>query len=62
MVEESVKLAKKFAEKNWPIFAFLDSHQPDVPEPPYPPHCLVGSHEAKLVPGIISFLQSCNIR
>jgi nicotinamidase-related amidase len=56
MVEESVKLAKKFAEKNWPIFAFLDCHHPDVPEPPYPPHCLVGSHEAKLVPGIISFL------
>ncbi|WJX93482.1 NiCoT heavy metal ion transporter Nic1 [Trifolium repens] len=53
MVEESVKLAKKFADKNWPIFAFLDSHHPDVPEPPYPPHCLVGSHEAKLVPDLL---------
>nr|AFK43991.1 unknown [Lotus japonicus] len=47
MVEESVSLSKKFAEKNWPIFAFLDSHHPDIPEPPYPSHCLIGSDEGK---------------
>ena len=59
-MEESVKLSKKFAEKNWPIFAYLDSHHPDIPEPPYPPHCLIGSDESKLVPGIISFICSLN--
>lgn len=50
MVEESAKLAKQFSEKNLPIFAFLDTHHPDVPEPPYPPHCIVGTDEANLVP------------
>lgn len=59
MVEESVKLSKKFAQKNWPIFAYLDCHHPDIPEPPYPPHCLIGSDEAKLVPGNFCFLSSC---
>lgn len=52
MVDESVRLCKLFSEKNWPIFAFLDTHHPDIPEPPYPPHCIAGTYEAKLVPGI----------
>lgn len=51
MVDESVRLARVFSEKKWPIFAFLDSHHPDIPEPPYPPHCIVGTDEARLVPG-----------
>ncbi|KAI3442320.1 Isochorismatase domain-containing protein [Psidium guajava] len=52
MVDESVKLAQVFCKKNWPVFAFLDSHHPDVPEHPYPPHCIVGTDEAKLVPAL----------
>ncbi|KAK7250625.1 hypothetical protein RIF29_33171 [Crotalaria pallida] len=52
MVEESVRLSKVFSEKNWPIFAFLDCHHPDVPEPPYPPHCIAGTDEANLVPDL----------
>ncbi|EOX91936.1 hypothetical protein QUC31_003372 [Theobroma cacao] len=52
MVEESVRLAKLFCEKNWPVFAFLDSHHPDIPEPPYPPHCIIGTDEARLVPAL----------
>ncbi|KAK9285626.1 hypothetical protein L1049_024823 [Liquidambar formosana] len=52
MVDKSVKIAKVFCEKKWPIFAFLDSHHPDVPEPPYPPHCIAGTDEAKLVPAL----------
>lgn len=51
MVDESVKLAKVFCKKNWPVFAFLDSHHPDIPEHPYPPHCIVGTDETRLVPG-----------
>lgn len=60
MVDESVKLAREFRKRNWPIYAFLDSHHPDVPEPPYPPHCIAGSDESKLVPCTNSSIISCN--
>ncbi|TKY58716.1 Nicotinamidase 1 [Spatholobus suberectus] len=53
MVKESVTLSKAFSERKWPIFAFLDCHHPDKPEPPYPPHCLIGSDEVKLVPDLL---------
>ncbi|KAK7317685.1 hypothetical protein RJT34_02117 [Clitoria ternatea] len=53
VVKESVRLSKAFSEKKWPIFAFRDCHHPDVPEPPYPPHCLDGTDEAKLVPDLL---------
>ncbi|KAK1421497.1 hypothetical protein QVD17_23865 [Tagetes erecta] len=49
MVDESAHLARMFCEKKWPVFAFLDTHHPDVPEPPYPPHCIAGTYEANLV-------------
>ncbi|XP_062144181.1 nicotinamidase 1 [Alnus glutinosa] len=52
MVDETVRLAREFCEKNWPVFAFLDSHHPDIPEHPYPPHCIAGTDEAKLVPAL----------
>ncbi|XP_023735550.1 nicotinamidase 1 [Lactuca sativa] len=52
MVDESIQLAKVFCEKKWPVFAFLDSHHPDVLEPPYPPHCIIGTDESNLVPGL----------
>jgi len=52
MVDESVRLAREFCDKNWPVLAFLDSHHPDIPEHPYPPHCIAGTDEAKLVPGL----------
>ncbi|XP_060184518.1 nicotinamidase 1 [Lycium barbarum] len=52
MVDESVKLAKVFCEKKWPIYALRDSHHPDVPEPPHPPHCIAGTDESKLVPAL----------
>ncbi|CAK7339636.1 unnamed protein product [Dovyalis caffra] len=52
MVEESVKLARLFCERKWPVLAFLDTHHPDIPEPPYPPHCILGTDEANLVPDL----------
>lgn len=52
MVEESARIARLFCEKKWPVMAFLDSHQPNKPEEPYPPHCILGSHESNLVPGM----------
>ncbi|BBN03810.1 hypothetical protein MPTK1_2g26560 [Marchantia polymorpha subsp. ruderalis] len=49
MVVETNIIAKKFSERGWPILAFLDTHEPDKPEVPYPPHCIVGTGEENLV-------------
>jgi len=53
MVEESAKLAREFCDRKWPVLAFIDSHHPDIPERPYPPHCIIGTEESELVPGIV---------
>ncbi|KAH9612985.1 hypothetical protein KSS87_011972 [Heliosperma pusillum] len=52
MIVEAERLARMFCEKRWPVMAFIDSHHPDVPEHPYPPHCLAGSDESNLVPAL----------
>ncbi|KAL4201108.1 hypothetical protein AMTRI_Chr02g214500 [Amborella trichopoda] len=52
MVDESVRLARIFSKKKWPMLAFLDTHHPNKPEPPYPPHCIAGSGEENLVPAL----------
>jgi nicotinamidase-related amidase len=53
MINESTRLAKLFCEKKLPVMAFLDSHQPNKPEDPYPPHCIAGTDESNLVPGLL---------
>jgi nicotinamidase-related amidase len=50
MVAETDRLARAFSARGWPIFAFLDTHVPGKPEPPYPPHCEAGTGEENLVP------------
>lgn len=50
MVDETVRLARAFRGRGWPILAFLDTHEPGKPEPPYPPHCEKGTGEEDLVP------------
>jgi nicotinamidase-related amidase len=52
MVGEAARLSKLFCDRNWPIFAFLDTHYPDKPEPPYPPHCIIGTGEENFVPDL----------
>ncbi|MBX9634917.1 MAG: isochorismatase family protein [Magnetospirillum sp.] len=52
MVAETDRLARRFAAAGWPVMAFLDTHQPGKPEPPYPPHCELGSGEEQLVPDL----------
>jgi nicotinamidase-related amidase len=49
MVHETVRLARAFVEAKRPILAFLDSHEPGKPEPPYPPHCEQGTGEDQLI-------------
>jgi len=58
MVSETDRLAKRYVEKKAPIIAFLDTHEPDRPEPPYPPHCERGTGEEKLVPEL-AWLEDC---
>ena len=52
LVAESDRLARGFAEQGWPSLAFLDTHEPGKPEPPYPPHCEAGTGEEELVPAL----------
>lgn len=52
MVEETVAVGRRFQAAGWPILAFLDTHQPGKPEPPYPPHCEAGTGEEQLVPAL----------
>lgn len=58
MVAETDRLARDFAERGLPILAFLDSHEPGKPEPPYPPHCEVGTGQENLVPAL-EWLNDC---
>jgi nicotinamidase-related amidase len=50
MVRETDRLARAFTSRNWPVLAFLDTHEPGKAEPPYPPHCERGTGEEDLVP------------
>jgi nicotinamidase-related amidase len=50
MVAETDSLAHAFLDRGLPVLAFLDTHEPGKPEPPYPPHCERGTGEEELVP------------
>ena len=50
MISETNRIAKKFEKQKRPILAFLDTHTPGKPEPPYPPHCEEGTGEENFIP------------
>lgn len=52
MIAETDRLARAFRAAGWPVLAFLDTHEPGKPEPPYPPHCEKGTGEEELVPAL----------
>jgi nicotinamidase-related amidase len=58
MITETNRLAREFAARDWPILAFLDSHEPGKAEPPYPPHCEIGTGQENLVPAL-AWLEDC---
>jgi nicotinamidase-related amidase len=58
MIQETDRLARDFSKHDWPILAFLDSHQPGKAEPPYPPHCEIGTGQENLVPAL-AWLENC---
>jgi nicotinamidase-related amidase len=49
MIELTDGLARGFRRRRLPVLAFLDTHEPGKPEPPYPPHCERGTGEENLV-------------
>ena len=49
MIKETVKLAKIFDDQLMPITLFLDNHEDDRPEQPFPPHCIKGTGEEKII-------------
>lgn len=49
MIERTSRLARQFRADDKPVLAFLDTHEAGKPEPPYPPHCVVGTGEELLV-------------
>jgi len=59
MVEETDRLARRFAQEKRAIMVFVDTHAPGKPEPPYPLHCEAGSGEDELVPEL-TWLEDCN--
>lgn len=59
MITETDRLAHEFAARDWPILAFLDSHEPGKAEPPYPPHCEIGTGQENLVPAL-AWLEDCS--
>src|SRR5258706_513969 len=59
MIRETNRLAQPFASRDWPILAFLDSHEPGKAEPPYPPHCEIGTGQENLVPEL-AWLAQCD--
>ena len=58
MISETDQLARSFSARDWPILAFLDSHEPGKAEPPYPPHCEIGTGQENLVPAL-AWLEEC---
>lgn len=49
MVSETDWLAREFEKRDLPILVLQESHTADHPEPPYPPHCIIGSGHELLV-------------
>ena len=50
MVTKTDGMARHILENDHPVLAFLDTHVPGKPEPPYPPHCESGTGQEELVP------------
>mgnify|MGYP002630807134 CR=1 FL=1 len=40
---------------------FLDTHHPDIPEPPYPPHGIIGTGEEDLDPDLLWLLDQSRV-
>tara|TARA_B100000787_G_scaffold94282_1_gene69622 strand:+ start:228 stop:929 length:702 start_codon:yes stop_codon:yes gene_type:complete len=62
MVKETNKLAKIFDKKSLPIALFLDTHEDDRPEHPYPPHCIKGTGEEKIIKELEWLMTSKNLK
>lgn len=52
MIDAVDRLARHFMERGADLrtLVFRDAHQANIPEPPYPPHCVVGTGEELVTP------------
>lgn len=58
MIAETDLLARAFADRGNPIMVFRDTHVPGRAEPPYPPHCEIGTGQEELVQEL-AWLEAC---
>jgi nicotinamidase-related amidase len=56
-IGESWKALNEALGERLHTLCFLDTHQPDIPEPPYPPHCIVGTGEEMIDPDLAWLLE-----
>jgi nicotinamidase-related amidase len=49
MIQKTDVLSKRMLEADRPVLAFLDTHTPGKAEPPYPPHCEMGTGQELFV-------------
>lgn len=49
MIAEMDRLAKRLIKQGSPVQVFLDTHVPGRAEPPYPPHCEIGTGQEEIV-------------
>ncbi|MDB9776486.1 isochorismatase family protein [Alphaproteobacteria bacterium] len=62
MIKETTKLAKKFYEKSLPISLFLDTHEDNRLEHPFPPHCIKGTGEEKIISELEWLIESDSLK
>ncbi len=52
-IAETWRALKSAVGERLHTICFLDTHEPDIPEPPYPPHCIVGTGEEQIDPDLV---------
>lgn len=60
IADEYRRLRKELGDK-LQVLVFLDTHEADIPEPPYPPHCIAGTGEETIDPDLAFILMQPNV-
>jgi nicotinamidase-related amidase len=64
MVQRIAALVQDLSERlgdRLHILCFLDTHHPDIPEPPYPPHGIIGTGEEDMDPDLAFLLDDARV-
>lgn len=49
VINQIDSLARRFSGRNRSVIVWRDCHTEGLPEPPFPPHCIEGTEQAKMV-------------